>query len=201
VVALADTVRRWRVHSPAAAWRKGAIGERATARRLRSLERAGYRVLHDRALPRSRANLDHLVIGRCGVVVVDSKRWHRNTRISGGKGRLWIGRRPADAVVKATVYEARRVGEILREAGWSVPVMVVVAVHGAKMPRWGALLVSGVTLLRAGRLCGWIRRHPARLDDAQVAALGTAAERLFPPATAVGQQAGRPSRPSPRRLS
>ncbi|MFC5834903.1 hypothetical protein [Nonomuraea insulae] len=49
VVALADTVQRWRVHSPTAAWRKGARGEQATARRLRSLEPiAGYTVLHDR---------------------------------------------------------------------------------------------------------------------------------------------------------
>ncbi|MEV4177039.1 nuclease-related domain-containing protein [Nonomuraea sp. NPDC049709] len=57
VVALADTLQRWRVHSPAAGWCKGARGERATARRLRSLELAGYAVLHDRRLPRSKANI------------------------------------------------------------------------------------------------------------------------------------------------
>lgn len=181
VVAVGDMIERWRVHSPTVAWRKGAIGERATARRLRSLELAGYTVLHDRVLPGSRANIDHLVIGRCGVVLVDSKRWHRNTRISGGKGRLWVGRRPAESVVKATVFEARRVGEILRSAGWAVTVVPVVAVHGAKLPRWGALMVTGVTLLRAGRLGGWIRRHPARLDPGQVTSLSAAAERLFPP--------------------
>ncbi|MBF8191384.1 hypothetical protein ITP53_37935 [Nonomuraea sp. K274] len=58
VAAAADTFQRWRVHPPAAAWRKGA---RATARRLRALELAGYAVLHDRQLPRSKAN-----IGNCG---------------------------------------------------------------------------------------------------------------------------------------
>ncbi|MEV4174702.1 nuclease-related domain-containing protein [Nonomuraea sp. NPDC049709] len=180
VVALADTLQRWRVHSPAAAWRKGARGERATARRLRSLELAGYAVLHDRRLPRSKANLDHLVIGRAGVIVIDSKQWHRNTRISGRHGQLWIGRRPADALVKAAAFEARRVAELLRAAGWTVPVTPVVAVHGARLPRWGTLTVSGVTLLRAGRVCGWILRRPARLEAGQVAALGVAAERLFP---------------------
>ncbi|GAA2212902.1 hypothetical protein GCM10009850_083640 [Nonomuraea monospora] len=184
VAALADTVQRWRVHSAAAAWRKGALGERATARRLRALEPAGYTVLHDRALPRSRANLDHLVIGPGGVVLVDSKRWHRNTSIRGHGGRLWIGRRPADSLVKATVFEAGRVGEVLRAAGWQVPVVPVVAVHGAKLPRWGALTVSGVTMLRAGRLCGWIRRHPPRLSPEQVASVSAAAERIFPPYSA-----------------
>ncbi|GAA3620265.1 hypothetical protein GCM10022419_127390 [Nonomuraea rosea] len=130
---------------------------------------------------RYRAVLDHLVIGRGGVVVVDSKQWHRNTRISGRQGRLWIGRRPADTLVKAAAFEARRVAELLRGAGWAVPVTAVVAVHGARLPRWGALTVSGVTLLRAGRVCGWIRRRPARLDAGQVASIGAVAERLFPP--------------------
>lgn len=57
----------------------------------------------------------------------------------------------------------------------------VVAVHGARLPRWGTLSVSGVTLLRADRVCGWILRRPTRLQAAQVASLGAAAERLFPP--------------------
>ncbi|MEV0143924.1 MULTISPECIES: hypothetical protein [unclassified Nonomuraea] len=54
----ADWIYRYQQHSSTVAWRKGAAGERATARRLRSLELAGYTVLHDdRALPRSRANI------------------------------------------------------------------------------------------------------------------------------------------------
>ncbi|MEV1168729.1 hypothetical protein [Nonomuraea sp. NPDC049784] len=57
VVALVDTVKRWRVHSPAGAWRKGAIGERTTARRLHALNLAGYAAPHDRQLPRARANI------------------------------------------------------------------------------------------------------------------------------------------------
>ncbi|MEU8249089.1 hypothetical protein [Nonomuraea sp. NPDC048916] len=56
LAALITMVHQVRTHSPAAAWRKGAAGERATARRLRTLELAGYTVLRDRALPRSRAN-------------------------------------------------------------------------------------------------------------------------------------------------
>ncbi|MFC6364466.1 nuclease-related domain-containing protein [Nonomuraea thailandensis] len=132
-----------------------------------------------------RADVDHLVIGPGGVVLVDSKRWHRNSSIRGHGGRLWIGRRPADSLVQATVFEAARVGEVLRAAGWKVPVMPVVAVHGAKLPRWGALTVSGVTMLRADRLCGWIRRHPPQLSSEQVASISTAAERVFPPYSAV----------------
>jgi hypothetical protein len=49
------------------------------------LERQGWVVLHDLAIPGSRTNLDHLVIGPGGVFVIDSKQYRR---------RLWHGRYP-----------------------------------------------------------------------------------------------------------
>jgi hypothetical protein len=49
-------VVRFRVSQPTRAWRDGARGERATAHRLRRLERDGYTILHDVAVPSSRAN-------------------------------------------------------------------------------------------------------------------------------------------------
>src|SRR6266511_4611549 len=67
---------RFRVSAETAAWRRGASGERRTARQLRKLVRAGWTVLHDLAIPGSRANGDHLLIGPPGVFLVDSKAWH-----------------------------------------------------------------------------------------------------------------------------
>jgi hypothetical protein len=49
---------RFRPSPDAVAWRRGAVGERRTARRLAALERQGWAVLHDLALPGSPANLD-----------------------------------------------------------------------------------------------------------------------------------------------
>jgi hypothetical protein len=49
---------RFRPSPDASAWRRGAAGERRTARLLDPLERHGWEVLHDLALPGSRANLD-----------------------------------------------------------------------------------------------------------------------------------------------
>ncbi|HET7518006.1 MAG TPA: nuclease-related domain-containing protein, partial [Actinomycetes bacterium] len=40
------------------AWRRGAAGERRTARLLAPLERHGWAVLHDLAIPGSAANID-----------------------------------------------------------------------------------------------------------------------------------------------
>jgi hypothetical protein len=53
---------RFRVSAETTAWRRGAKGEQRTARRLRRLGH-GWTVFHDLAIPGSRANADHLVIG------------------------------------------------------------------------------------------------------------------------------------------
>lgn len=55
------------------AWRTGALGEERTAALLRPLEAQGFRVIHDRRMPRSKANIDHIVIGPPGVFVVETK--------------------------------------------------------------------------------------------------------------------------------
>jgi hypothetical protein len=49
---------RFKPSSDAVAWRRGAAGERRTARLLGPLERHGWAVLHDLALPGSWANRD-----------------------------------------------------------------------------------------------------------------------------------------------
>jgi hypothetical protein len=49
---------RFRPCAATLAWRRGAAGERRTARLLGPLERQGWVVLHDLAVPGSRANVD-----------------------------------------------------------------------------------------------------------------------------------------------
>lgn len=58
------------------AWTAGADGEEQVANALAGLEQQGWVVLHDVAWPgRPRANLDHVLIGPGGVLVVDTKNW------------------------------------------------------------------------------------------------------------------------------
>ena len=65
---------RFRSSPDTVAWRRGAAGERRTARLLAPLERQGWVVLHDLAIPGSAANIDHLVIGPGGMLAIDSKK-------------------------------------------------------------------------------------------------------------------------------
>src|ERR1051325_9884838 len=57
------------------AWAKGAAGEEQLGRLLDQLRGHDCFVLHDRRVPGSKANLDHLVVSPSGVFVVDSKHY------------------------------------------------------------------------------------------------------------------------------
>jgi hypothetical protein len=98
---------RFRPSPDASAWRRGAAGERRTARLLDPLARHGWAVLHDLALPGSQANLDHLVIGPGGVFVIDSKQYRGRLQLD-PFGRLWHGRHLLAPTLRAADFEADR---------------------------------------------------------------------------------------------
>ncbi len=58
------------------AWTAGAAGEALVADKLRALESRGWLLLHDIHWPgRPKANLDHVLVGPGGVLVIDAKNW------------------------------------------------------------------------------------------------------------------------------
>lgn len=58
------------------AWRTGASGERAVGRRLNEWATSGGgAVLHDRRIPGTRANIDHIAVAPGGVWVIDAKQY------------------------------------------------------------------------------------------------------------------------------
>jgi hypothetical protein len=57
------------------AWSSGAAGEAAVGARLDGLASESIRVMHDRRIPRSKANIDHIVVTPGGVWVIDTKRY------------------------------------------------------------------------------------------------------------------------------
>jgi Nuclease-related domain len=166
---------RFRPSSEAVAWRRGASGERRTARLLDPLERHGWAVLHDLAVPESRANLDHLVIGPGGVFVIDSKHYRGRLQLD-AVGKLWHGRYPLAPALRAVSLEADRAAQVLPDPG--VAVVPIVAVHGAQVP-WGKVVIDGVPVLSARRLPGMLRQLPAVLGPERVAGLADQARVRF----------------------
>ena len=166
---------RFRPSPDAVAWRRGAAGERRTARLLGPLERHGWAVLHDLAVPGSRANLDHLVIGPGGVFVIDSKQYRGRLQLD-PSGRLWHGRYPLAPTLRAVSFEADQAAQVLPDPG--VVVVPIVAVHGAQVP-WGKVVMDGVPVVPARRLPSMLRALPAVLGPERVADLADQARVRF----------------------
>ncbi len=125
---------------PRARWHVGGRAEERVGRLLsRAVGRTGI-VLHDRAVPHRRANIDHLAIVPSGVWVIDTKRYHGRLRRTRRPGRL-VGRRTL--VVNGhdrgqLVTAALRQRALVRSAaGPDVEVRAVLCFEGAEWGRRG----------------------------------------------------------------
>jgi hypothetical protein len=171
--------RLWfRPSSDSLAWRRGAAGERRTARLLAPLERQGWAVLHDLAIPGSAANIDHLVIGPGGVVVIDTKRYRGRLQLD-RYGFLWHGRHLLVSNLRRVRWQADQADEVLGIA--DIQVAAIVAVHGASVP-WGCLQADTITVVPARRVPDLLRALPPILGPEQVVWLADRARLRFHPA-------------------
>jgi hypothetical protein len=166
---------RFRPSPDTLAWRRGAAGERRTARLLAPLERRGWAVLHDLAIPGTKANIDHLVIGPGGVIVVDSKQYRGRLRLD-RHGMLWHGRHLLVSALRKVLWQADQADELLGIA--DIQVAAIVAVHGAAVP-WGCLQADGVTIVPARRVPDLLQALPAILGPERVAWLADRARLRF----------------------
>jgi hypothetical protein len=104
------------------AWERGAIGEELLAERLKDLP-SDMRVLHDRRVPGSRANIDHIVVSSAGVWVIDAKRYkgkRPELRVEGGILRprvesLRVGGRDQTKLVDGVQSQVERVAGVVAD--------------------------------------------------------------------------------------
>jgi hypothetical protein len=158
------------------AWASGALGEERVGAKLDGLAGDGVRVLHDRRIPRSRANIDHIAVGPSGVFVIDAKRYRDakvEVRRSGGlfspvTQRLFVRGRDRTKLVLglapqvAAVYEALESCEELQH----VSVQPVLAFVDALLPLFGAVEIAGVPVLGVKGTAKLVRR-PGSLTTEQ----------------------------------
>ncbi len=179
VLTLAAT-RFLRSPSEIESWREDAEAERRTARALDRLVRAGYTVLHDRALADSAGNVDHLVIGPSGVWVVETDA-HRGP-LRQNRAGLWAGRVPLRAMLGLVTWMGEEVtNHLVAELpdGWQLQAQPVVAFSRAELPH-GLALLDGVVLLPAAGVADYILTAGVVLKPLDVAMLVDVAERAFP---------------------
>jgi Nuclease-related domain len=166
---------RFRPSPDAIAWRRGAAGERRTAQLLDPLERHGWAILHDLAVPGSAANIDHLAIGPGGVFAIDSKQYRGRLQLD-ALGKLWHGRYPFAPAVRAASWEADQAAQVLPDPGMAV--VPIVTVHGVQVP-WGKVVMDGVRVVTARRLPSMLRQLPVVLGPKRIAWLADQARVRF----------------------
>ncbi len=163
-------------------YRVGASGERAVTasveRVLVDLGASEWHLLPDRRWPGTRtANLDLLLVGPPGVLVLDSKNW-RQPRIE--HGRLWNGEAPEDEQVDKLRDQADAVAGILAGLGLApaavLPYLVLV---GRKL---ASVEVRGVAIVGERSVQAELVRLPQRLNAVDVSALVAALDERCPPA-------------------
>lgn len=186
----------------AAACRTGARGERAVAHRIdRLLSTWGsghWEVCLDRRWPGTpRANIDLIMVGPPGVVVIDVKTWAEPV-VQGG--RLFRGGRPADDQVDKLRAQREAISGIV--AGLGVPpgmVEAIIVLAGRTMPGTEA---GGVRVVGERSLWPELTRRGARLGADEVRRIHATIDRACPPAqdtsVSAARRVGRPLVLTPR---
>lgn len=172
-------------------WQTGAVGEQRLGRALDVLTGAGVLVLHDRRIPGSRANIDHMAVGPSGVFVVDAKRYRDKRperRVEGGLLRprvekLFVGGRDRTSLVDGIAKQVDLVVAALKTDGATdVVVRGMLCFVDADWPLiGGSFKVCGFEVL-SPRLMQKSIGSAGQLDSARVAELHRLLAAGFPPA-------------------
>ena len=168
-------------------WAQGAVGEERVAAQLDKMDQVGVVSLHDRRIPGTRANIDHLAITPWGVWVIDAKRYldkrpdhHTEGGFLGigGTDHLTVGGRKKDDLVDGILWQVDKVKAVL---GADIEVRGILCFVEADWPLLGGdFSIRGVRVVWPRRLAKeLLRTVPVALDSTATARI--LAER-FPPA-------------------
>lgn len=127
------------------AWERGAGGEERLGALLSSLVSDKVAVLHDRRIPGTKANIDHIAITPAGIWVIDAKRYkgRPESKIEGGilrprAEKLIVGGRDCTKLLDGV---AKQVG-LVRDLVGDVPVTGVLCFVEADWPLIGGAFVT-----------------------------------------------------------
>lgn len=143
------------------AWNTGATGEEALAARL-AKRCPDAIVLHDRRMPRSRANIDHLAVAASGVYVIDAKRYKGTIEVRKpifGEPRLLIAGRDQTKLVDGLTRQREAVRAALAATAPAMPVHACFCFVNPDKQAGG----SGLPLLRTLRIDDFLLLYPRKL--------------------------------------
>ena len=168
------------------AWDVGAAGEERLGRRLNELAGNSLQVLHDRRIPGTRANVDHIAVTPTGVYVIDTKRYRGrpHLEVEGGLLRprvekLLVGARNCTPIVDGVLKQLAVVREHVDE---STPVHGVLCFVEADWPLiGGSFSTRGVEALWPKKLYKTLKAA-GPLNEEDIATLHRALASALPSA-------------------
>ena len=164
----------------------GARGEERVARQLQKyLKGRGVVLLHDRRIPGTRANIDHIAIGPGGVTVIDTKNYKGKVRAETRGGLL---RPRTEHLVIHGRDQTKLIDSVLKQVELARTVCAATDVRGALcmanvdgLPMFGRVVVAGVAVDGPKRVAALARR-PGSLSPDVVEQLAGRLAVALPPA-------------------
>jgi hypothetical protein len=157
------------------AWLTGAEGEERTRKFLRPLEAQGFRVIHDKLIPHSRANIDHIVVGPPGVFIIETKNYAGRIRI--GDDEVSVAGHRRSQIVAQAKREAAAVAAVVAPTA----VTPLLCVHRAELG-WFKMEADGVRIVGPREMVKFLRKAPVQLTPDEVARLADLVEKSLAPA-------------------
>ncbi len=168
------------------AWERGSVGEQKLGDVLNGID--GIAVLHDRRVPGTRGNIDHIVVAPAGVFVVDAKHYAGLIRIRDRGSflnrdeRLYVGSRDCSQLAENMAWQVEAVRDVLNSIfdGGSIPVQAVLCFVDGEWP-----LIRPPDSYKGVRLQGprsikKLLAEPGPLDSARIGTIDRAISLAFP---------------------
>ncbi len=176
------------------AWRQGAAGEQHAARQLaKHLRRSELILIHDRRIPgrgrgRGRGNIDHLVIGRAGIIVIDTKSTRGNVQLTMTpffrRELLRVNGRDRTRQLDALERQIEVVSRALARAGAGSVVVTGALCYPFMRRRWlhNSRARGGAIIVDQPRQIAKLARRAGPLTPSEISQLAEILQRALPPA-------------------
>ncbi len=168
------------------AWATGALGEERLGGRLDSMTGPSARVLHDRRISGTRANIDHIMVCPGGVFVIDAKRYkgRPHLRVEGGiirqrSEKLLVGSRDCTKLVDGMLKQVALVRAAIGDDS-AAPVRGFLCFVNADWPLFGGSFTTRKVSVVWPKKLASIVSEPGTLSETDIAATHHRLAAAFP---------------------
>ena len=140
-------------------WARGAIGEMKIGKVIEEIANENmFKVLHDRKIPKSKANIDHILVTPKGVFIIDAKNYKGKVEIrnDGGwfsteKDKLIVDGRNRSKIVDGVHWQIKRMQEELNSSKLDCDIVGVLGFVDAYWPFFSKpIKIDGIYLNSKG---------------------------------------------------